>query len=193
MNRRLLWALGAVLAVTAWLQGQSTDEGATEASNLLAEPAQRSARAGIPDAPRVSAATAGTAPAAGLAASEALVQAMAQREALQARLSAPASSRTPPLWLLAEPPPPPRPTRQAEAPPAPVAPRFPHAWVGRLDDEPAPGVPAVQRAVLQSPRGVWVVRAGDVIENTWRIERIQARALQLTYLPLGQVQTVTLP
>lgn len=195
MNPRLLWALGAVLAATVWLQWQSTDEGATEASDLLAEPAPRSAQAGNPSTARAPVAASGATPSAasGPAASQVLVQAMAQRDALQARLSAPASSRTPPLWLVAEPPPPPRPTRQAETPPAPVAPRFPHIWVGRLDDEPAPGVPAVQRAVLQSPRGVWVVRAGDVIENTWRIERIQARALQLTYLPLGQAQTVTLP
>jgi len=53
MNPRLLWALGAVLAATVWLQWQSTDEGATEASDLLADPAPRSAQAGNPSAARV--------------------------------------------------------------------------------------------------------------------------------------------
>lgn len=73
-----------------------------------------------------------------------------------------------------------------------MAPRFPHQWVGRFDDEAAPGQPATQRAVLQGRQETWVVQVGDVIESTWRVDRVQARVMHLTYLPLGQTQTVTL-
>jgi hypothetical protein len=73
-----------------------------------------------------------------------------------------------------------------------MAPRFPHQWVGRFDDEAVPGQPATQRAVLQGRQETWVVQVGDVIESTWRVDRVQARVMQLTYLPLGQTQTVTL-
>ena len=44
-----------------------------------------------------------------------------------------------------------------------MAPRFPHQWVGRFDDEAVPGQPATQRAVLQGRQETWVVQVGDVI------------------------------
>lgn len=69
-------------------------------------------------------------------------------------------------------------------PPPPMAPRFPHAWVGRFNDE------AVNRAVLSGPQSTWVVRAGDVLEGQWRVDAIQDRRMTLTYLPLNQQQTV---
>lgn len=94
-------------------------------------------------------------------------------------------------WAGMQPPPPPPPVRTAAPeqdlpPPPPMAPRFPHAWVGRFDDETA------QRAVLAGPQGTWVVRAGDVIEGQWRIDRIQERSMSLTYLPLKQQQTLAM-
>ena len=82
-----------------------------------------------------------------------------------------------------------------------MAPRFPHAWVGRFNDESvaaaasgASGVAAqpVQRAILNGPETTWVVRAGDVIEGQWRVDRIQDRTMSLTYLPLKQQQTVVM-
>jgi hypothetical protein len=99
---------------------------------------------------------------------------------------------------------PPRPRAQEEAPPPPslMAPRFPHAWVGRFNDESpapaqvvgasAPAMVGVARAVLTSPQSTWVVRVGDVIEGQWRIDRIQDRTMSLTYLPLQQQQTVVM-
>ncbi|WP_052162257.1 hypothetical protein [Aquabacterium sp. NJ1] len=111
-------------------------------------------------------------------------------------------------WRSVQPPPPPPPPRVAVdpgPPPAPTAPPFPHAWVGRFNDEPvamaasgvasgasAPVSQAVARAVLAGPQNTWVVRAGDVIEGQWRVDRIQDRTMSLTYLPLKQQQTVVM-
>ena len=99
-----------------------------------------------------------------------------------------------------------------------MAPRFPHAWIGRVNDEAvnavtapaaaavanasaaasgataAPARPArpIQRAVLAGPVATWVVKEGDVIEGQWRVDSIQDRTMRLTYLPLQQSQTVSM-
>lgn len=118
------------------------------------------------------------------------------------------------MWRSMQPPPPPPPPRVATVeapPPPPMAPRFPHSWVGRFNDETsddaiatsvavaaasgasAPAAPQkVVRAVLAGPQNTWVVRAGDVIDGQWRVDRIQDRTMSLTYLPLQQQQTVVM-
>jgi len=78
-----------------------------------------------------------------------------------------------------------------------MAPRFPHAWVGRFNDEASPGAasqpaPATARAILAGPSSTWVVAVGDVIEGQWRVDQIQERQMRLTYLPLQQSQTVAM-
>lgn len=110
-------------------------------------------------------------------------------------------------WRSMQPPPPPpqRVVADPGPPPAPTSPPFPHAWVGRFNDEPvamtasgvasgtsAPASQAVTRAVLAGPQNTWVVRVGDVIEGQWRVDRIQDRTMSLTYLPLKQQQTVVM-
>lgn len=86
-------------------------------------------------------------------------------------------------WSPQQPPaPPPPPPQEA---PAPTAPVFPYAWVGRFVDE-AP------QAVIAGPNGTWVLRKGEVIEGQWRLDSIDERRLTVTYLPLSQEQTVAL-
>ena len=68
------------------------------------------------------------------------------------------------------------------APPPPQAPRFPHQWVGRFND----------MAVVSGPNRTWVLAAGQVIDGQWRIDHIQDRRMQLTYLPFQQAQTVAM-
>ncbi|MDE2401306.1 MAG: hypothetical protein KGL90_06545 [Burkholderiales bacterium] len=93
----------------------------------------------------------------------------------------------PSAWSSQRPPPPPPPPVIAEAPPPPpMAPNFPHAWVGRFNDE------ATERAIVSGPNATWVVHAGDVIEGQWRIDQINERQMQLTYLPLKQSQLVSM-
>ncbi len=85
-------------------------------------------------------------------------------------------------WGSQLPPPPPPPP----APPmVPVAPPFPHAWVGRYVDD-------VPRAVIAGPSTTWVLKVGDVIDGQWRIDTIQERQLGVTYLPLQQALSVTM-
>lgn len=76
-----------------------------------------------------------------------------------------------------------------------MAPRFPHAWIGRVNDEASSAASApraIQRAVLAGPVATWVVKEGDVIDSQWRVDRIQDRSMSLTYLPLQQSQTVSM-
>ena len=70
----------------------------------------------------------------------------------------------------------------AAPPPPPQAPRFPHQWVGRFND----------MAVVAGPNSTWVLAAGQVIDGQWRIDQIQDRRMQLTYLPFQQAQTVAM-
>lgn len=99
-------------------------------------------------------------------------------------------------WASVSPPPPPRVAAHGLAllAPPPMAPPFPHAWVGRFNDESTSTdrPPGVVRAVLVGPQSTWVVRVGDVIEGQWRVDRIQEKTMSLTYLPLTQQQTVAM-
>ncbi|MGC4061266.1 MAG: hypothetical protein QM749_10650 [Aquabacterium sp.] len=210
MNRNLLIGLAVVAGLSAYVSMQSDDE------SLVA--GKQSARSGRPreaarndEAPRDR--KAGRAVGRGPASvaskenwvSAALVSGVNQ---WQSRLvsSDDGQLAKPDLqaWHSMQPPPPPPPPKVVvvEAPPPPpMAPRFPHAWVGRFNDE-APAAaasgasgaaaPPTQRAVLAGNDSTWVVRAGDVIEGQWRVDRIQDRTMSLTYLPLMQQQTVVM-
>ncbi|MDD1012676.1 hypothetical protein [Pseudomonas rubra] len=67
----------------------------------------------------------------------------------------------------------------------PTAPALPFQFVGRLDDR------ADQQVFLQSGEKLYVVRRGDVIDDTYRIEQISATELSLVYLPLHLSQTLS--
>ncbi|WP_414876301.1 MULTISPECIES: hypothetical protein [unclassified Pseudomonas] len=67
----------------------------------------------------------------------------------------------------------------------PTAPPLPFQFVGRLDDR------SDLQVFLQSGEKIYVVRKGDVIDKTWRIERISDLELSLVYLPLHVSQTLS--
>ena len=67
----------------------------------------------------------------------------------------------------------------------PTAPPLPFQFVGRLDDR------SDLQVFLQSGEKIYVVRKGDVIDETWRIERISDEELSLVYLPLHLAQTLS--
>jgi len=67
----------------------------------------------------------------------------------------------------------------------PVAPALPFQFVGRLDDRDD------QQVFLQSGEKLYVVRRGDVIDDTYRIEQSSATELSLVYLPLHLSQTLS--
>lgn len=177
----ILWvALAAALAATAYVSIQEGDEVEAVTRGSAADAPDPSARDGRPKAP-----TSRQAPSA-----EADLQARSKVHLVQsvslwqARLqpSTPVRALST-AWSSQQPPPPP--PEPVLAPPPPRAPAFPHAWVGRyIDDQP--------RAIINGPTTTWVVKVGDVIEGQWRVDRIQDRQLQLTYLPLQQTLSVAM-
>lgn len=82
------------------------------------------------------------------------------------------------------PPPPPAPPAPQAAPPRAKAPAFPYQWIGQLDDG------ETTQALLSSPQRSFGVRAGDVLDGRWRVERIASRGLQVTWLPTGDLVDV---
>ena len=135
-----------------------------------------------------------------------------QTEASTLPPARPMTQASPSAWAsMAPPPPPPVKVVPPPPPPPPMAPRFPHAWIGRVNDEAVSAVPAplaadatasaasasapprpIQRAVLAGPVATWVVKEGDVIDRQWRVDRIQDKTMSLTFLPLQQSQTVSM-
>ncbi|WP_349573222.1 hypothetical protein [Azotobacter salinestris] len=70
-------------------------------------------------------------------------------------------------------------------PPAPEAPPLPFEFIGRLDDS------VHLRAFLLRDDRVHTVQAGDVIDGTYRVEKIAGDELTLVYLPLNQTQSLS--
>lgn len=71
------------------------------------------------------------------------------------------------------------------APAEPTAPVLPFQFIGRLGDRDD------QQVFLQSGEKLYVVRQGDVIDQTYRLDRVSATELNLVYLPLHQSQTLS--
>lgn len=81
-------------------------------------------------------------------------------------------------WYVLPPPPPPLP------PPPPAAPPLPFTYMGKL-------LQGDQWAVfLTAPDRNYMVKPGDVIEDTYRVEEVRAPMMTLTYLPLNMKQTL---
>lgn len=69
-------------------------------------------------------------------------------------------------------------------PPRPQAPPVPYKYFGKMMEGDMP------QAFLYQGDRVIVVKVGDVLANTYQIERIAPDTISLTYLPLGTRQTV---
>jgi hypothetical protein len=83
------------------------------------------------------------------------------------------------------PPPPPAPVVQAP-PPAPTAPPLPFRLVGMLEDR-----SDQPTAFLAKGDALHVVRVGDQIDDTYRVESLSPTQVVMTYLPLKQRQVLT--
>lgn len=70
--------------------------------------------------------------------------------------------------------------------PQPMAPPLPFRFIGKLDDS-----QRLQVFLLNGER-LHVVTVGDVIDGTYRVERIDAQQLTLTYLPMQQSQLLAI-
>ncbi len=86
-------------------------------------------------------------------------------------------------WLPAAAPPPPPPAAPASVPEAPPPP-FPYQWIGQVEED------GSTRIFLAGPQRLWVVVPGEVLDERWRVEGIDAGRLQLTWLATGAGITV---
>ncbi len=171
MRPPMLIGLILALALAGWAAWQG-DDGTVEPTRQSTGPERRG---GAPAAK-------GTARAVDDQAQR-LVSSVAQWQARQPLL--PLTPDTAMPWASQRPPPPPPVDPVSAAPPPPMAPPFPHAWVGRFND-------SAKRAIVAGTDSTWVVGVGDVIDGQWRIDQIQERQMNLTYLPLQQHQTVAM-
>jgi hypothetical protein len=88
-------------------------------------------------------------------------------------------------WAPAQVEAPPAPAARAPPPPAaPVAPPLPYRYLGQLSEQ--------GRTVVFLARGEAPVdgRVGEVLDGTYRIERIADSAVEFTYLPLNERQVL---
>jgi hypothetical protein len=166
---RRWWIWLPLLAVAAWLAvfGDKSPAGA-----------QLSLPIATPRSPSVAAAP--TAP------PEPAVVALIAREALypvsppvasDAKPRDPFSSRS---WA-----PPPQ-VQAPVAPPPPSAPPVPYAVIGKKFEA------GQWEVFLARGEQTFLARPGQTLEGTYRVDRIQPPALTLTYLPLGQEQTLAI-
>jgi hypothetical protein len=84
--------------------------------------------------------------------------------------------------------PPPPPIKPVPPPPpvAPTAPTLPFTFIGKKLEE------GTWEVFLARGEQSFLVREGHVIENTYRIDKISPPNLSLTYLPLGQNQSLSI-
>jgi len=85
------------------------------------------------------------------------------------------------------PPPVVAPTAPPAPPPAPRAPPLPFTFVGQLEQ--GAGKPA---AFLARGEDLIVAAAGDVLDNTYRVDSLTPTEIVFTYLPLNERQTIAL-
>ncbi|WLH15472.1 hypothetical protein PSH58_11920 [Pseudomonas hefeiensis] len=78
-----------------------------------------------------------------------------------------------------------QPVNQTPVVQVPSAPPMPFQFVGKLHDR------SDLQVFLQSGEKIYVVRKGDVIDDTWRIEGISDVELSFVYLPLHLSQTLS--
>jgi hypothetical protein len=69
-------------------------------------------------------------------------------------------------------------------PPAPTAPPLPFTYLGRYGDT------ETRTIILSKGDRVYTVAVGDVIENTYRVEKSAMGMVNLTYLPLNIEQSL---
>lgn len=91
-------------------------------------------------------------------------------------------------WVVAAPPPPeaaPVTVAAPATPPPPSAPPLPFKYLGRYGDA------ELDLVMLLKGERLYLVKPGDTIENLYRLERVGAGVIELTYLPLKLRQSLS--
>lgn len=87
-------------------------------------------------------------------------------------------------WFVPPPPPKPMPVVAPPPPPPPKAPALPYVFLGKYSEG------DLQLVILSRGNRVVTASKGDVLENIYRIDRIEANNVIFTYLPLNTSQTL---
>ncbi len=82
--------------------------------------------------------------------------------------------------------PPPPPPAKPPPPPPPTAPPLPFTYLGKKMED------GTWEVYLARGEHTLIVQAQSIIENTYRVDSIKPPTLSLTYLPLGEVQTLAI-
>lgn len=88
-------------------------------------------------------------------------------------------------WYVPPPPPPPKPPTKPLPPPPPTAPPMPFSFLGQYVEG------GTRIIFLVKGDRIYTVSEGEVIDNTYRVERLAGGQLELTYLPLDIKQTIS--
>jgi hypothetical protein len=80
----------------------------------------------------------------------------------------------------------PAPVKSAQ-PTAPSAPPLPFSYLGRMEQD------GQTLVFLAKQDRSYVVKAGEVVGDTYRLDEVKTSALQFTYLPLKIKQTLQIP
>lgn len=179
MNPRLRWALLlALFGAAAWLAvfGDKTPPGqATRSAQSAARPDRPTDGDTAPRRQPVAAAK-------GLAAEAGVpIEPLVPRHDLLPP-SEPAGRRD----LFESPPVPPPPAPVAVAAPAPVAPPLPFRYIGKKLEG------GVWQVFLGRDDASYLVQVGNVLESTYRVDKIEPPSLVLTHLPTRQAQTLAI-
>jgi len=87
-------------------------------------------------------------------------------------------------WAPPPPPPPPKIAATPSTPPPPMAPPFPYQLIGRLVEG------SKAQGLLASATRSLAVQAGDVVDGQWRVDQVNERGLNLTWLPAQLPQII---
>ena len=82
------------------------------------------------------------------------------------------------------PPPPAAPPPPVVVPPPAPPPAFPYQWLGQIEQE------GELRFFIAGPQRTLAVRAGDVVDERWHVNGVDAGRLLLTWLPTDTAVTV---
>ncbi len=76
------------------------------------------------------------------------------------------------------------PSAEAVTPAAPVAPPLPYVYTGRMEEQ------GHTVLFLSRQQRVLLVREGETLDGTYRVDRITPWSVEFTYLPLKQKQSL---
>lgn len=87
-------------------------------------------------------------------------------------------------WFVPPPPPKATPAPPPPPPPPPQAPSVPFTYLGKYIED------SVTQIILSKGNRVITAKVGETIDTNYHVDRIDANAIVLTYIPMGKVQTI---